>query len=388
MTPRLRRGFVPASTLVASATFLFWFSLYVYVPILPVHTESLGASAAMVGTVVSAYAVAQLVLRIPVGIWADSLGRRKPFVVAGLLFAALGALGLGLSPSPWFLFASRAVTGVAAVAWVPTMVLYVSYHSARRVPRAMGVIMGINGSAQLTAALVGGLIARAWNAEATFFVAAGVSLVAILVMTPVREPPATESRRRAPRQFLQVAVTPLLLIASGIAILSHFVRFSTSFAFTPLYAADIGASDAALGYIVAAMFAFSTLGSLAYAGIGERLGYRHTIAFGSVTLAGAVVATPFIHDVPILVVCQAASGFGGGLQAAALAALSLRGVDRSEQATAMGVFQALYAVGMLAGPAISGFISDGLGINSVFYLSAGVALTSGVLAYVPLVPRR
>ena len=113
MTPRLRRGFVPASTLVASATFFFWFSLYVYVPILPVHTESLGASAAMVGTVVSAYAVAQLVLRIPIGIWADSLGRRKPFIVAGLLFAALGALGLGLSPSPWFLFASRAVGGAA-----------------------------------------------------------------------------------------------------------------------------------------------------------------------------------------------------------------------------------------------------------------------------------
>ena len=50
------------------------------------------------------------------------------------------------------------------------------------------------------------------------------------------------------------------------------------------------------------MFAFSTLGSLAYAGIGERLGYRHTVAFGSAKLVGAVVAVPFIHDVPILVV--------------------------------------------------------------------------------------
>ena len=388
MRPSFRRKLLPASTLVALATFLFWFSLYVYVPFLPGHTESLGASAAMVGTVVAAYAVAQLVLRIPIGIWADSLGRRKPFVVAGLLFAALGALGLGLSPGPWFLFVSRAVTGVAAVAWVPAMVLYVSYHSAQKVPRAMGVIMGVNGSAQLTAALVGGLIARAWDAQTTFFVAAGVGIMAILVMVPIHEPPPIKSQRRAPRQILQVATRPLLLVACGIAILSHFVRFSTSFAFTPLYAADIGASDAIIGYIVAAMFAFATLGSLAYAGIGERIGYRHTIGFGSAALFGAVIATPFIHNVPMLMVCQAASGFGGGLQGAALAALALRGVDRSEQATAMGVFQALYAVGMLAGPAISGFISDGSGIDSVFYVSAGIALMSGVLAYVPLVPRR
>ena len=63
-------------------------------------------------------------------------------------------------------------------------------------------------------------------------------------------------------------------------------------------------------------------------------------------------------------------------------------MDRFEQATAMGVFQVLYAVGMLAGPATSGFISDGLGTDSVFYLSVGVAPASGVLAYVPLIPKR
>ena len=387
MTLRPPRG-LPASTLVASATFLFWVSLYVYVPILPVYTESLGANAAMVEAVVSAYAFAQLLLRIPIGVWADSLGKRKPFVVAGLLVAAVSALGLGFSPSPWFLFASRAATGVAAAAWVPTMVLYISYYSAQRLPRAMGVIMAVNGSAQLSAALAGGLIARAWGADATFFAAAGVGLLGVLVLAPVREPVSTLSQPRPRRQFLRVAATPVLLVASGIAILNQFVRFSTSFAFVPIYAAEVGASKAALGYVVATMFAFSILGSLAYVRIGQRLGYRHTIALGALMLMGAVAVTPLIHSVPLLAASQAASGFGAGLQAAALAALSLRGVAVSERATAMGVFQALYAVGMLTGPIISGFASDGLGIDSVFFLSAGVALASGLLAYLPLVPKR
>src|SRR3990172_4462631 len=99
---------------LTAATFLFWASLYVYVPILPVYAESLGASLSMVGIVVASYAIAQLTLRIPLGVWADRLGRRKPFVVVGFVFAALGGLGLALAPNPWMLFAARTVTGIAA----------------------------------------------------------------------------------------------------------------------------------------------------------------------------------------------------------------------------------------------------------------------------------
>ncbi|MBI4219298.1 MAG: MFS transporter, partial [Chloroflexi bacterium] len=65
--------------LVGVATFLFWFSLYLYVPILPLHARTLGASLTMVGAVVASYAIAQVLLRIPIGVGADLIGRRKPF---------------------------------------------------------------------------------------------------------------------------------------------------------------------------------------------------------------------------------------------------------------------------------------------------------------------
>ena len=64
-------------------TFLYWGALYVYSPILSVYAQSLGASFTTIGMVVGAYGFVQMLLRIPLGIWSDRLGRRLPFLYAG-----------------------------------------------------------------------------------------------------------------------------------------------------------------------------------------------------------------------------------------------------------------------------------------------------------------
>ena len=103
-----------SAALLAATTFLFWASLYVYVPILPVYAASLGASMGMVGLVVGAYGISQLLLRIPLGIQSDRHGRRVPYIALSLIAAGAGALWLALAPGPWSLFFARGLTGVGA----------------------------------------------------------------------------------------------------------------------------------------------------------------------------------------------------------------------------------------------------------------------------------
>lgn len=81
--------------LFCAATFFYWTALYLYVPVLPVYAQSLGASLSMVGIIIASYALPQFLLRIPIGVWSDALGRRKPFVAGGIVMASVGALGLG-----------------------------------------------------------------------------------------------------------------------------------------------------------------------------------------------------------------------------------------------------------------------------------------------------
>jgi len=87
-----------APALLMAAVACFWGALYLYVPILTPYAETLGASMTLLGLIVSSYGFSQLVLRIPVGIWSDRIGRRKPFIAAGLYRGGPGGAGAGALP--------------------------------------------------------------------------------------------------------------------------------------------------------------------------------------------------------------------------------------------------------------------------------------------------
>lgn len=84
---------------------------------------------------------------------------------------------------------------------------------------------------------------------------------------------------------------------------------------------------------------------------------------------------------------QALIGAGRGIFFPVLMALSIQAVPSSERATAMGVFQALYAVGMLLGPLLLGFLADGLGLDSVFYVSAALGVICAAASFAPAIAR-
>jgi len=61
--------------------------------------------------------------------------------------------------------------------------------------------------------------------------------------------------------------------------------------------------------------------------------------------------------------------------------LAIQPIPLEQQGTAMGFFQALYAVGMSSGPIISGFVADRLGLSSVFMLSGILCLLAAFYSW-------
>jgi MFS family permease len=112
-----------------------------------------------------------------------------------------------------------------------------------------------------------------------------------------------------------------------------------------------------------------------------------TLFWGALLISGSLFAIQFISEVAGLMLLQVSYGLGRGIIMTTLMALSIRGVSREQQATAMGIFQATYAVGMLTGPLVSGFLSDEFGLSSVFSLAAAISVFIAVLAYLPVFSR-
>ncbi|HEY51288.1 MAG TPA: MFS transporter [Dehalococcoidia bacterium] len=370
------------------ANFLFWASLYLYVPIFPVYIQSLGASLSIVGVVVSAYAIPQVLLRIPIGIWSDNLGRRKPLVVAGIIVTSLGALGLGLAANPWQLFLARLTTGIGAATWVVFTIYFTAYYRPESSGRAIGLINFVQGGALVVATAGGGALAQTLGSRQTFLAAAVLAVAGLAALAFTREQPAEPRDVFTWRGFSSVATRPLLLTVSVMGILFQFTVHAGVFGFIPVYAAKIGGSSADLGFITMLTLGSSMIGNLTAVWVWDRLGHRAAILGGALLIGASTLTIPFIQKIPALMAVQVGYGLGRGILTTSLMALSIRDVSPGHRATAMGVYQAIYAVGMLSGPLVSGFLGDRLGLASIFFLAAALSLLIAALAFSPVFAKR
>ena len=176
-----------------------------------------------------------------------------------------------------------------------------------------------------------------------------------------------------------------LLSVCLMGVLSKFANWSGLFGFVPVYASGIGATSADLGMINMISLAASALASLVVVRMTKWWGNSFTILLGSILIGGAIMVVPLIHDITVLKGVMLLNGIGRGLLTTILMLLSIQGVRPEQRATSMGIFQALYALGMLLGPLVSGFMAEKWGISSAFYLSAVCCAATAAIAYLPVV---
>ncbi|MCX8277352.1 MAG: MFS transporter [Dehalococcoidia bacterium] len=371
---------------VALATYFFWISLYLYVPVLPLHAQDLGANLQMVGIIIASYAIGQLLLRIPIGVGSDIIGR-KPFAVGALILSAAGAIWLALSPDPWSLFAARTLTGVAAAGWVAISVLFASYYPASNTSRAMAIIMSVNMLSLVTATFFGGIVADYFGNSSTFYGAAGIGLAGALLLLSAPEPRIKAATRYSFSTVVNVLRTPLLLRVSAIAITLQFVTFSVNFGFLPIHAENLGASKSEIGYITTAGLLAAVVGTAASAWVAKRWGPTTAVIVASVATLFSLVVMTITTDLVTLGTLQAFNGLGRGMMNTVLIGMALASAPVAIRATAMGSYQALYAIGMLLGPAASGPIAAAFGIEMVFWTAAAATVLGGAFALAKPLPR-
>ena len=286
-------------------TFCFWAPSYFYLQVLPDYAKQLGGSLAIIGWIGGAYGLAQLILRFPVGMWSDAMGRRKPFITAGMLAALVSALMFLLARSVSALFWARTMAGVSATIWVILTVYVAGSFPAGEAPRAMGMLNAFSSLGQLVSSAFG---------------------------------------------------------------------YWAMLSFNTLVALDLGLRMGALGWLSFWNMAPTIAVSLCLGPIQGRWGQRRPLVvtfflFALVTALMPLSRSPFQLCLII-----------------GLAGLA-RGVAPAQRGTAMGFFQAAYALGMFAGPAISGFVANHAGLPAAFLL-AGLIMAGGGIGSWAAIGRR
>jgi MFS family permease len=234
-----------------------------------------------------------------------------------------------------------------------------------------------------------GLLTGGWAADwygwgAAFLLGSAVGTIGLAASFFIVEKFDDNSQKITVSGVLEVAGDRVLLVVSGLAILSQVLTFATAFGFTPVYAHELGASKLDMGLLtffsnLPAAFASLIGGSLLVNKIGE----RRIIVYGFLCMGLFTVCIPFIHSLPLLMASQALSGVGRGVSFPVLMALSIRHMPSNKKATAMGFFQAIYGLGMFLGPVFLGWVGDFFNLNEGFMaiglLGCATALLSQVL---------
>ena len=171
---------IPRDTVLTPLAGLLLSQLVLYIgvgvllPALPLYAQSIGLSQSANGLVISAPALAMLILNVPTGQMADRYGR-KPVMITGLGIMAVADIGTALAKSMLFLIPTRLFLGVGRAACESGDRAYLA-DLTKRVPEKRGIITAaqamVHGFGLVIGPLIGGSALDEYGPATAFYVVA------------------------------------------------------------------------------------------------------------------------------------------------------------------------------------------------------------------------
>ena len=360
-------------------TALFWFSQYAVTPYINAELELMGQTAGFMGLVSGAYGFSQMLVRVPAGMLADRLGRQKPFIVLGCALTALAGIGFLLWYTPASFLAMRLVAGLASASWVSFTVMYGGFFPVQEGPRRISQLNIANqGGRLLCYILVAWAVARR-GLRSAFEIAAAVGLLCLFLSLLLREKPkpgtglSISSMRR-------VIGDRNMQVTSLLGLLTQVIAFGTYLTFSVNLGIRLGADKPALSTLSLVFTGAAVLTNLAATGRAfERMKPKALIFLGFMLAALYCLLAPLCSSMNQLYMAQALAGMSSGLTFAMLLGQCVKDIEPELRGAGMGLYQAIYGLGMTIGPIVMGQMIDALGMNPAFFAMAGLSLlTAGI----------
>lgn len=352
-------------------------------------------SSMVAGVVLALFGIASSIAQPLAGRLSDRMGRRKIFVIGGLV--VLGAINLMFAAATayWHLFALRVLQGLAAAFTITASLAIVNEMSD---PESRGGNMGVYNSFRLIGFGAGPLLASALlelgpfvlpggiqvtGFEATFGVAAGMAflgtvLVGLLVQDPEGTGPAP--RRLALRVWDRSDQGTRLdtIFALGLATLVMAACMALLSAIEPEVNArlDQGPVLFAVEFValIAALAAFQPVVGRA----SDRVGRKPFIVVGLLALIPTTVIQGLVTAPWQMIVARVLQGGAGALVFAPALALAGDHTARGQSGAQLAVLTVAFGLGIATGQLTAGFFVP-FGFAVPFMIGGGLAAAGTVL---------
>jgi multidrug resistance protein len=381
--------------------FVDMLGLMLVAPLMPFYALRLHAPEWLVGPLIAAFAVAQLVSSPVWGKFSDRYGRR-PAVMIGLGASAFAYLIFGFANSLWLLFASRIVQGLGG----GTTGVAQAYVADTMEPSERAKALGWLSAATSAGVVIGPFIGSAtynFGTAAPGIVAAALVLVNVAfawkwlpesrvphARTPGGRyvtPPGVRSVKQTLLEILHHPTRPahrvIWIYVVGMLALNVVIGVLA------LYLKDTFSVTAkTIGYFFPIFGAVGVLMRASLVGwINSRVGEIRTMQLGTTLLTIGLVFMPLpaavlppVAALPLFILCLILVPAGTALLFPASTSLVSQRVERQELGLVMGAQQTFRGIMSIIGPVGATLVFDTLGHGVPFLMAAVIVGFAGILA--------
>ena len=361
--------------------FIAFLGIGLVIPVLPTIMNELNISGSVVGYMVAAFAITQLIFSPFAGKWVDKFGR-KIMIVIGLFIFGFSEFLFGMGKTVEILFISRMLGGISAAFIMPAVTAFIAdITTTTNRSKALGYMSAAISTGFIIGPGLGGFLAEI-GTRVPFYSAGVLGVVAaILSIFLLKEPVRAAAEIPLPGQMTGfrrifipmyfIAFILIFILSFGLAafesLFSLFVDHK--FGFTPKDIAIAITGGAIIGAVVQVAL-FDRLTKL----MGEINLIRLSLAISTVL----VLLMTFVSSYITILLTTFVLFVGFDLIRPAITSY-LSKIAGNEQGFVGGMNSTFTSIGNIVGPIIGGILFD-IDLNYPYYFAAIVLLLGTVLA--------
>lgn len=369
-------------TLFLTIVSCFWFAQYVYIPYQTPFLTSLGISSSMIGIIVGAYGISQMLLRLPVGVLADQAGRHKRFILTGCLCSGIASIFRIFLPNAIGFLIANLFSGMASAMWISFMVFFTNSYPKDKQAQATGKIVLFNNLGMFLGFIISTLCYSHLGMKyLCIFSILGGGFAFLLGLFIKEERP--EKNNLSAKYLLSICSNKRLWMFAFIALIQQGIQMSTTMSFTTQILKDCGASNGMVGlssmYYMLTAVCFAAFASSKFC---AKKGPKFWIPTVLLCICCYCIFVPRITWIPGIFLLQTLPGMATGILFSYATSEAMAEVPAEQKSTAMGFFQAFYAIGMTLLPILTGNIASSIHMQTAYLFLAFIALAGFIMVKV------
>jgi MFS transporter, DHA1 family, multidrug resistance protein len=322
------------------------------------------------------------------GRFGDKYGR-KPFLVIAAVGLSISVFLMGSVNSVLELFILRFFMGIFTGFISTSQALISTQTPKKQAGRVLGTLQTGNVTGSLLGPLIGGVLADSFGFAQTFhIVSIPLVLASLFVFFGLKEY-KLESKEEAQKTFSRKEVIqhimnkPVLLMIMLVSMFVQIAHFSIQ-PILSLYVDELH-GPVNIAFFSGLAFSITGLGNLLMARkwgkIADRVGYEKILIF--LLIASSIVYLPgaFVTSLWQLVIIRFLLGITIGGIIPVRTAYIRQAAPISIQGEVLGYNMSLRFLGNIIGPALGGMIAGFYDISSVFFVTSGLLLCSGLVLF-------